>query len=35
MTVAQRLHREAVVADTHDDLLCAVVARPVEQCAQR
>jgi membrane dipeptidase len=25
------LHRDAVVADTHNDLLCAVVARPPEQ----
>ncbi|WP_377323652.1 dipeptidase [Pimelobacter simplex] len=27
------LHRRAVVADTHNDLLCAVVARPVERWA--
>jgi membrane dipeptidase len=27
------LHRQAVVADTHNDLLCAVVARPVERWA--
>lgn len=27
------LHRRAVVADTHNDLLCAVVARPVDQWA--
>ncbi|GAA4093820.1 dipeptidase [Nocardioides kongjuensis] len=33
MTDARRLHDEAVVADTHNDLLCAVVARPVERWA--
>ncbi|MCG8153189.1 membrane dipeptidase [Pimelobacter simplex] len=27
------MHRRAVVADTHNDLLCAVVARPVERWA--
>ncbi|WP_418062606.1 dipeptidase [Pimelobacter simplex] len=27
------LHRRVVVADTHNDLLCAVVARPVERWA--
>jgi membrane dipeptidase len=27
------LHRRAVVADTHNDLLCAVVARPVDRWA--
>lgn len=33
MTDAAELHRRAVVADTHNDLLCAVVARPVERWA--
>lgn len=33
MTDARRLHAESVVADTHNDLLCAVVARPVERWA--
>lgn len=33
MTDPNRLHREAVVADTHNDLLCAVVARPVDRWA--
>jgi membrane dipeptidase len=28
------LHRDAVVADTHNDLLCAVVARPVDRWAE-
>jgi membrane dipeptidase len=28
------LHRRAVVADLHNDLLCAVVARPVERWAE-
>jgi membrane dipeptidase len=28
---ARTLHRQAVVADTHNDLLCAVVARPVDR----
>ncbi|MEU5401261.1 membrane dipeptidase [Streptomyces sp. NPDC005963] len=28
------LHRRAVVADLHNDLLCAVVARPVDQWAE-
>ncbi|MFI6061058.1 hypothetical protein [Streptomyces sp. NPDC051286] len=27
------LHRRAVVADLHNDLLCAVVARPVDHWA--
>ena len=31
---AAALHRRAVVADTHNDLLCAVVARPVERWAE-
>lgn len=33
MTDPRRLHTESVVADTHNDLLCAVVARPVERWA--
>lgn len=36
MTVAvdpHRLHQRAVVADTHNDLLCAVVTRPVHRWA--
>ncbi|WP_045248756.1 membrane dipeptidase, partial [Microbacterium azadirachtae] len=28
---ARALHRRAVVADAHNDLLCAVVARPPER----
>lgn len=27
------LHRRAIVADLHNDLLCAVVARPVDRWA--
>ncbi|MFE7119660.1 dipeptidase [Streptomyces sp. NPDC057654] len=30
---AAELHRRSVVADTHNDLLCAVTTRPVEQWA--
>jgi membrane dipeptidase len=30
---AAALHRRSVVADTHNDLLCAVTARPVDQWA--
>ncbi|MEU5954282.1 dipeptidase [Streptomyces sp. NPDC047525] len=30
---AAQLHRRSVVADTHNDLLCAVTARPVDQWA--
>jgi membrane dipeptidase len=30
---ALSLHRRAVVADTHNDLMCSVVLRPVEQWA--
>ncbi|GAA1927117.1 dipeptidase [Streptomyces durmitorensis] len=30
---AAELHRRSVVADTHNDLLCAVTARPVDQWA--
>lgn len=33
MTDVDELHHRAVVADTHNDLLCAVVARPVERWA--
>lgn len=33
-TDAARLHREAVVADAHNDLLMAVAARPPEQWAE-
>ncbi|MEV1022589.1 membrane dipeptidase [Streptomyces sp. NPDC050264] len=33
MSAAAELHRRSVVADTHNDLLCAVVARPVERWA--
>ncbi|WP_436698635.1 dipeptidase [Nocardioides sp. BYT-33-1] len=33
MSAPHELHRRAVVADTHNDLLCAVVARPVERWA--
>ncbi|NYI47232.1 membrane dipeptidase [Nocardioides aromaticivorans] len=33
MTDAAELHHRAVVADTHNDLLCAVVARPVDRWA--
>ena len=30
---AQQLHRSAIVADTHNDLLMAVVARPPDRWA--
>ena len=33
MSEPHELHRRSVVADTHNDLLCAVVARPVERWA--